>query len=236
MRTTDANHLDIGEAFRFAFRSKGWLWKFLLLDLCALLSVTVVGAFVFYGYLVEISRQARTGKGDLPSWDRLGNKLRDGWFLFLAFLVWAVPLLILAVASAASCTSSESGNRTCTSNGVFTVLLSLASLLYYLLLPAIRAQLLGGGLSAALNVPAVFRRAAFKPGLTVLVLLLYFATIVVGFAGLIALLVGVLITYPLPLSSRSTCMASSQGLRIRPSASKVFCTIRPESDPHKARS
>lgn len=198
MSVADPNRLDIEEAFRFPFRSKGWLPKLLLLDLWALLSFTVIGLFVFYGYLVEVSRQARAGNRDLPAWDRLGSKLHDGWFLSIAFLIWFVPLLIVAVlyASAASCTSLESGERTCTANGVVTLLVVLASVLYYLLLPGIWAQFLAGGLKATLDVAAVFRRAFFKPGLTLLVLLLYIATIFIAAVGVIGLLVGVLITYP----------------------------------------
>ena len=203
MKAADPNHLDIGEAFRFPFRSKGWLWKFLLLDLCAFLSFTVVGLFVFYGYLVEVSRHARSGDRELPSWDRLGEKLHDGLLFNIALLIWFVPLLILYIvwASTARCTSSESGESTCISSGMLSVLLLVASyiatLVLFLLIPAILAQLLAGGrLTATLNVAAVFRRAAFKPALTVVVLLLYIPAFFVLVAGLVGLLVGVLITYP----------------------------------------
>src|SRR5207248_10045811 len=82
--TASAPHpdrLEIDEAFGFVFRSKGWFGKMLLLDLFALLSVVLVGAFFCYGYLIEISRAVRRGERELPPWDQLGKKFVDGFLL-----------------------------------------------------------------------------------------------------------------------------------------------------------
>jgi uncharacterized protein DUF4013 len=193
------DRLQIGEAFRFVFRSKAWAGKMLLYDLFVLLSVVLIGAFFLYGYLVEISRRVRRGDRELPPWDDLGKKFVDGLLLIIVFLVWAIPPLILSGLSGptASCTTTESASATCTPNGFLVTLVVLLGILLYVLLPGIWAQFLEGGLRAALNVPAVFRRAAFRPGLTVLVIVMLFILWgILAFAGLIAIVIGVLFTYP----------------------------------------
>ena len=43
---------------------------------------------------------------------------------------------------------------------------------------------------------AVFRRAVFKPGITLLVLVMYLATSSVASLGIIALFIGLLFTFP----------------------------------------
>ena len=202
-----SDRLEIEEAFGFVFRSKGWFGKMLLLDLFALLSVVLVGAFFCYGYLIEISRAVRRGERELPPWNQLGKKFVDGLLLGIAFLIWAIPPLILggllAGLTAAICTTSESGETTCNPNGLavgLIVLLSIALFALYILLfvlvPAIWAQFLDGGFGAALKVAAVFRRAVFKPGITLLVLLMYIATSFVAGLGVIAVFIGLLFTFP----------------------------------------
>jgi len=209
--TASAPHpdrLEIDEAFGFVFRSKGWFGKMLLLDLFALLSVVLVGAFFCYGYLIEISRAVRRGERELPPWDQLGKKFVDGFLLGIAFLIWAIPMLILVgllagLTAAIGCTTSESGEMTCNPNGlavglivVLTIVLIALYILLFVLIPAIWAQFLDGGLGAALKVAAVFRRAVFKPGITLLVLVMYLATSSVASLGIIALFIGLLFTFP----------------------------------------
>jgi len=202
-----SDRLEIEEAFGFVFRSKGWFGKMLLLDLFALLSVVLVGAFFCYGYLIEISRAVRRGERELPPWNQLGKKFVDGLLLGIAFLIWAIPPLILggllAGLTAAICTTSESGETTCNPNGLAVGLIVLLSIvlfalyiLLFVLLPAIWAQFLDGGFGAALKVAAVFRRAVFKPGITLLVLLMYIATSFVAGLGVIVIFIGLLFTFP----------------------------------------
>ena len=210
--TASAPHpdrLEIDEAFGFVFRSKGWFGKMLLLDLFALLSVVLVGAFFCYGYLIEISRAVRRGERELPPWNQLGKKFVDGLLLGIAFLIWTIPLLILGglvagLTAAIGCTTSESGETTCSNpNGLLIgVIVLLAFVLFalyillFVLIPAIWAQFLDGGLGAALKVAAVFRRAVFKPGITLLVLLMYLATSFLAGLGVVAIFIGLLFTFP----------------------------------------
>jgi len=203
------DRLEIDEAFGFVFRSKGWVGKMLLLDLFALLSVVLVGAFFCYGYLIEISRAVRRGERELPPWNQLGKKFVDGLLLGIAFLIWTIPLLILGglvagLTAAIGCTTSESGETTCSNpNGLLIgVIVLLAFVLFalyillFVLIPAIWAQFLDGGLGAALKVAAVFRRAVFKPGITLLVLLMYLATSLLAGLGVVAIFIGLLFTFP----------------------------------------
>ena len=195
---TQPDRLEIGEAFGFVFRSKGWVGKMLLLDLFALLSVVLIGVFFFYGYLIEIARTVRRGDRELPPWDNLGKKFVDGVLLAIVFLIWAIPSLILygLLAATAGCATTESGATTCTPNGLLIAVTALLFILLYLLVPAIWAQFLEGGFGATLDVAAVFRRAVFKPGMTFLVVVMYIVTSILAVSGLIAVLIGVLFTYP----------------------------------------
>lgn len=63
-------------------------------------------------------------------------------------------------------------------------------------MPALWSQYLDGGFTAAFDFRAVFRRAGFQPGMTVLVWLMALVAGIIGGLGAIVVGIGLLFTVP----------------------------------------
>lgn len=185
--------LAVGEAFGFVFRSKNWFGKLAVGALCLLFFwLLLIPVFILNGYFVETARHVKAGGRDLPPWGEVGKKLREGFVLAVVLFIWSLPGSILSGGGQVTCTGS-----TCVYHpGALSALGGLYSLALGLLTPAIWSQYLDGGFSAAFDFRAIFRRAGFQPGLTVLVWLMAIVAGIVGALGLIIVLIGVLFTLP----------------------------------------
>jgi energy-coupling factor transport system substrate-specific component len=192
--------LDIGRAFVFVFRSPRWLARLLVGALCLLFFWLLVPLLLFAGYAVAVARRARAGDHQLPAWDRLGEKLRDGFMITALFVVWNVPGLLLGVPTelAAAGASGGGGQGPDLLNRAFGALATLGglwSLVVLILQSAIWGQYLQGGFGAALNAGAVFRRVRYNAGLTIVVGALAIVLSVLAVSGF-AILIGGLVTLP----------------------------------------
>jgi len=145
--------MNISKAFTYPFEDKEWLTK---VGLAVVITVVPILNFAAFGWVIEIMR--RVGRSDpqpLPSWDDLGKKFMDGLMLFLAGLVYALPIIILVgvplailVIPAAIASSSNSSqdvmNAIATAGGVVGFCLSCFFILYALalsiLFPAIYVE------------------------------------------------------------------------------------------------
>ena len=88
--------MDVNKAFRFVFDDKQWITKLLIGAVMSLLSFFIVPAFILQGYLVKIVRQVMGGDDDkLPEWMDYGQLLRDGFFVTIGQLIWALPFILL---------------------------------------------------------------------------------------------------------------------------------------------
>ena len=185
--------VSVGEAFGFVFRSKNWFGKLAVGALCLLFFwVLLIPLFILNGYFVETARHVKGGGRDLPPWVDVGKKLREGFVLAVVLFLWTLPGSILSGGGQLTCTGS-----TCVYHpGALSALGGLYSLALGLLTPAIWSQYLDGGFSGAFDFGAIFRRAGFQPGLTVLVWLMAIVAGIIGALGLIIVLIGVLFTLP----------------------------------------
>ncbi len=87
--------MDIGKSFSYVFEDKKWIEKILIGGLVSL--IPFVGIFLVAGYVIELVRNVRRHESTpLPEWDRWGDKLADGFKIFIIMLVWSIPLIILA--------------------------------------------------------------------------------------------------------------------------------------------
>lgn len=85
--------MDIEKSFTFPFDDKEWLSK---LGLGVLVGMVPVLNFAWSGYLVGIIRNVMNGIPEpLPTWDDLGKKFTDGLILFGAWMIYALPMLIV---------------------------------------------------------------------------------------------------------------------------------------------
>jgi energy-coupling factor transport system substrate-specific component len=194
--------LDIGRAFVFVFGSPRWLARLLVGALCLLFFWLLVPLVLFAGYAVAVARQVRAGEPRLPAWDRLGEKLRDGFMITALFLIWNVPGLLLGLPTELAAVGGSGGgaggeghdllNR---AFGALATLGGLWGLVVLILQSAIWGQYLQGGFGAALNLAAVLRRVRYNTGLTIVVGALAMVLSVLAVSGF-AILIGGLVTLP----------------------------------------
>jgi hypothetical protein len=192
--------VDVGEAFGFVFRSRNWFGKLAAGALCLLFFwVLLIPFFILLGYFVETARVVSRGGRELPPWDDLGTKLSEGFVLAVVLFVWGLPTTILTWGSNTRTCNGFSNGFSCITTYSPSALASLGwlyALLLGFLTAAIWSQYLDGGFSAAFDFRAVFRRAGAYPGMTVMVWLMVVVATIIGWLGLILLLVGVLFTLP----------------------------------------
>jgi hypothetical protein len=86
--------MDIGISFGYMFEDRDWLKKILIGGLISLIPIV---NFAALGYLVQIIRNVRDGQAlPLPEWDQFGDYFMSGLWLFVVFLLYSIPLIILA--------------------------------------------------------------------------------------------------------------------------------------------
>lgn len=90
--------MDLGKAFTFFYEDQQWLTKIAIGSLIVLLSpfLLMVPLLLLYGYEIAITRNVIKGvEHPLPAWEDWAGFFKDGAYLFLAKLVYALPLLLL---------------------------------------------------------------------------------------------------------------------------------------------
>jgi energy-coupling factor transport system substrate-specific component len=172
--------LNLGEAFTFVVRSDRWVRRLLAAALSLLFSWLIVPLLLLIGYVVEIARRVRAGDQALPPWDRRWRKITDGFKVLGAILIWNIPSLLTSIFDQV---------------GVVAAAGSVWSLLVLLLVPGIISQYLDRGFRGALNAVAVLRRFRVNLALSLVVGALTVALSTIGLIGLVALVIGVLITF-----------------------------------------
>jgi hypothetical protein len=92
--------MNIERGFKFVFQEKNWFGKVVVGGLMLLFSFLIAPLLIYYGYLVDVTR--RTIKEEpqlLPDWDDIGQKIADGFKLFVIIIVYLIPFLVLLVIS-----------------------------------------------------------------------------------------------------------------------------------------
>jgi hypothetical protein len=185
--------IEIGEAFGYVFRSRNWFGKIAVGALCLFFFwALLIPVFILFGYFVEAARNIKAGARELPAWVDVGKKLREGFILAVVLFIWGLPGSILQGGGNYTCVGS-----TCSYHpGALSGLGGLYSLALGLITPAIWSQYLNGGFGGAFDFRAIFRRAGFQPGTTVLVWLMAIVAGIIGGLGVIIVLIGLLFTLP----------------------------------------
>lgn len=85
--------MDIGKALSYVFEDKNWLVKLIIGGI--LLIIPIVN-FISVGYALRTLRNVAEGKEKpLPEWDNWGDYFTKGLMVFLATLLYLLPLYIL---------------------------------------------------------------------------------------------------------------------------------------------
>ena len=191
-----AAQVDIGEAFGYVFRSRNWFGRLAVGALCLLFFWAIlIPVFILLGYFVETARVISAGARELPPWEDIGKKLREGFVLAVVLFIWGLPGSILS-GSGFPHTVCVGSDCTVQSGGGLSSLGGLYSLALGFITPAIWSQFLDGGFGSAFDFRAIFRRAGQQPGMTVLVWVMSIVAAIIGVLGVILIVVGLLFTLP----------------------------------------
>jgi energy-coupling factor transport system substrate-specific component len=193
--------LDLGDAFMFVVRSERWVRRLLAAAFCLLFAWLVVPLLLLIGYVAEIARRVRVGDRQLPPWNHRWLKIKDGFKILVVILIWLIPSVLLSIPAAIVTGLQQQPTPAVDSNlsdlaGIVAAAGSVWILLVLVLEAAIVSQYLDRGFFGALNVAAVFRRVRVNLALSIVVGALVIVLSTIGLIGLVALLVGVLVTFP----------------------------------------
>ena len=209
--------MDIGKSLTYYFDDPRWVNKILIgtgvLILSTLLSfvlVGVVGYLIVIGYSLDVLRNVRRGdQYPMPEWkDRWGEWLVQGVRLAVAVIVWALPAIIVGMATIIPAALTGAGDDFMATIGglgimCLSCLVFLWSIVVVLALPAISIRIaetekLGAGL--AFGDILSFTRQHI--GDVIIVSIVYVIASVVlsllgSFVGLLLCGVGIFVTAPI---------------------------------------
>ncbi len=139
--------MEIGKAFTFIFEDKRWVSKMLL---GWLVSIVPILNFAFTGYVTQTIRNVEQKEIEpLPEWDDFGKKFMLGLYVWLASLIYALPILLLSfvflapllVGSNSGSNSDLVGSLFAGAGIIFTCFAFLYVLALSLLMPAANINL-----------------------------------------------------------------------------------------------
>lgn len=206
--------MDIGKAITFIFEDPEWLRKVAIgigLTLVGIIFMPVLIGFlpliIVTGYTVLLIRNVMNGaEHPLPEWEDWGELFMLGLKLIVIQFIWALPLVILSIGSsipAAFTENAYNGQGFLIALSVICGCLSfIVGILYALVGPVITFLFARNGeFSAAFDFGQVFRLV--RDNIVNLIIAVIIAS-VVGFAlvllglfvGVIALVIGLIVTFP----------------------------------------
>jgi energy-coupling factor transport system substrate-specific component len=192
--------LDLGEAFTFVMRSERWVRRLLVGAACVLFVWLIVPLLLLVGYTVEVARRVRSGAHELPPWNHPWLKIKDGFKVLAALLIWTIPSVLLSIPAAVVTPPPQATSPIAASANelpdILSALGSVWGLLVLLLEPAIISQFLDRGFKGAMNAAPVIRRVRVNLSLSLVVGAMVVALSTIGLIGVAVLLVGVLVTLP----------------------------------------
>jgi hypothetical protein len=138
--------MELGKAFTYIFQDKRWFSKLLL---GWLVSIVPILNFAFTGYYTQTMRNVEVNREEpLPEWDDFGKKFVLGFYMWLAGIVFALPLILLSfvyiipIAVAGEGQASDTVNALMAGTGVLvTCVIALYGLALSLFLPAMNINL-----------------------------------------------------------------------------------------------
>jgi hypothetical protein len=179
--------MDYTKAFTFPQQDSNWLKKFLIAG--ALNIVPVVGSLLVAGYMLEVTRRVVENNAQvLPEWGDWGNLFKKGLYVWVVALVYALPIIVLAICSSApqiaisvmassnnGSASSAAGMGTAVAiiSGCFSCLILLYAIFMGMVLPAALGKVAATDqLGAAFRFGEVIALVRAKPAVYLIVMLI----------------------------------------------------------------
>lgn len=189
--------MDIGSSFTYMFEDEDWIKKILIGGVVSLIPIVNFAAF---GYVIQIIRNVRDGQSlPLPEWDQFGQYFKDGLWVFLIFLVWSIPIIIVACLQAAGTAALAENNDMASAVGVisacFSCLMALWGLVMGVASPAIIVRYAEvGEFMAGFRFGEIFSFISANVGSYIIVVLLMWVAGLIASLGVILCVVGVIFT------------------------------------------
>jgi hypothetical protein len=90
--------MDIGRAFTFVFDDEDWIKKILIGGIVTIIPIV---NFIAIGYGLRVLRNVARGDAKpLPEWDDWGGDFVKGAMVFVAGIIYALPIIVLSIISA----------------------------------------------------------------------------------------------------------------------------------------
>lgn len=211
--------MDFGKAFTFMFEDPEWLHKLGIGTAIGLVSILlmpfligIIPLMILLGYTIETLKNVKNGvEHPMPAWEDWGGFLSRGFKVMAATFIWSLPILLLYIPLAIGSLLMKQGQQQGgEAIGIILVvcascLLLLWALFVTLITPAIYVRIAETDrFSSAFAFGAMWQFTRDNLGNIIVSLLLVYIVAgligaIVGMLGLIALLVGALITIPLAI-------------------------------------
>ena len=193
--------MDIGKSIGFVFEDKDWITKVLIGGIVSLIPIVNLAAL---GYALRTLQNVGAGKAEpLPQWDDFGDYFVRGLVLFVGGLIYALPLIVVAVMTIALSSLTDSRALGAGAEGVISVCVAVLACLQLLLALAVSVWTP----AAAMNYAATDEFAALfrfdqiwglisgHLGDYIVALLVYWlVSMVAFFVGVVLCLVGTIFT------------------------------------------
>lgn len=195
-----AGSIDLVRAFGFVFEDPFWIRKILIGGLFYLLAFLLIGIPFVMGYCARMMRNVIRGEArPLPEWDDLGEYFAEGLQLFLVWILFLLPVIVLGVlfiggTVAASGLGLPEEIAGC-SAGIFLLIFIPLILISCIIVPvamtrAVAEQRMG----AAFEIGAVLRFIGQNLVNYLIVIVIYLIANFVAQFGIILFCVGIVLT------------------------------------------
>lgn len=208
--------MEISKSISFITEDPRWQQKLLIgtglvigSTVLSVVLIGIVGFIILAGYCVRLLQNVRDGQPyPLPEWDQWGEDLARGFKLFVATLVWALPILILVIPSViGSAMSSSRSEGTQFVGAMLLICGSCLTMIYGLLLavasPGISiAYAKDEQITSGLQFREILAWTQANIGQVLVATLVYIAasialSLIGSIVGVLLCVIGLIITIPL---------------------------------------
>lgn len=193
--------MKYSRAFSYVFEDKDWLTKILIAGLISL--IPVVGQFYLLGWMIEIMRRVKAGRQDILPTTHFSYFLTIGLKMFVVCLIYAIPLIIITFVISLLSTRYKTydGNSftiVVSSMGFFGNLITLLVQICVAFLSTYGTIKLAqtDQIRSCLDFKDAFNTIKDNLALFIIVELLMIVAGIIGSAGAILCIIGVIFTAP----------------------------------------
>jgi hypothetical protein len=190
--------MDIGSSFSYMFQDEDWIKKILIGGVVGIIPIV---NFAAIGYMIQVIRNVRDGQAlPLPEWDQFGKFFVDGLWIFLIFLVWAIPIILVAcLQGIGTAVLAEASEDAANALGIVSACFSCLMVLWSLVMAAVSPAILiryseVGEFMTGFQFSEILGIIRANIGNYIIVILLIWVASFVASFGVILCVIGVIFT------------------------------------------